>query len=181
MVQHNEGVDIDLAAGTLTSPTWSADVSSIESAYGSAHDDHLAGDGGPNTLAGMGNGPDGDLVEGRGGNDALDAEGGFASEPTGIDEVYGGDGNDRIAARIGADIAYGGEGNDDFDGSTLGNINIESKTFYGEAGDDWLQGSIVDDHLLGGAGVDTFHGFDGEDTCDVEPGETAHSCELSPE
>jgi len=71
-----------------------------------------------------------------------------------------GDGNDR--SYVSSDVtvavtAYGGPGNDHLDGNNAVN------TFFGEAGDDVLNGSGGDDVLDGGDGNDTIDGYSGAD------------------
>ncbi len=176
-----QGADVDLTAGTASSGKWQSLLVSIENASGTNFDDHLTGTDGSNTLRGLGNGSDGDLIEGGGGSDHLDADWIFGNEWRGSDEVYGGGGDDYILAADGPDWAYGEAGNDEIVGFDLPfEGNDGAKNFFGEEGNDVLTGSASDDSLLGGVGTDTFFGRGGEDTCDVEAGEQAQSCEFSP-
>ena len=179
---HNAGVQIDLEAGTVESGEWFALESQVENVTGTDFDDELAGTDKPNRIKALGHAENGDLIEGRAGGDELQAEGAFAFEPSGEDVIHAGDGYDRVYAGIGPDTVFGGNGNDFINGNGAlgGDEGNGPKTFHGEAGDDILWGSFFDDVLLGGSDVDVFFASEGEDTCDVEAGEQAQSCELSP-
>lgn len=79
------GVDVDLTQGRVVYHTGAVTaLTSIESAYGTLHDDTLVGDDGRNRLFGGGL-PD--RIEGRGGDDLLDGG-------AGDDFIDGGDGED---------------------------------------------------------------------------------------
>jgi len=98
---------------------------------------------------------------------------------TGIDSVYGGDGddsikeynfsgiknfnggagNDEIWGGAGNDEIWGGEGNDDIWGGVSGNDYLD-----GEAGDDEISGGEGNDTLIGGSGNDEIFGSKGDDT-----------------
>ncbi|MAW87437.1 MAG: hypothetical protein CMJ42_13000 [Phyllobacteriaceae bacterium] len=75
--------------------------------------------------------------------------GGGEGTVSGIENAYGGDGNDLLIGDAGANILSGGEG---FDG------------LYGGAGDDTIYGGARGDLIGGGAGADTLDGGDGYDT-----------------
>lgn len=68
------------------------------------------------------------------------------------ENLYGGSGNDTLAAGGGNDSLWGGEGNDTLEGGT-GNDRL-----YGEAGNDTLQGGDGLDILVGGDGSDSLDG-----------------------
>jgi len=119
------GVTVDLDSGVATG--WGADeLVSIELALGSAFDDHLIGNSGPNSLRG---GEGDDLLIGRGGPDSLDGwdgddilDGGNGDDlirgMAGADSLIGGSGDDRLEGRHGPDTLIGGEGDDRLDGGT---------------------------------------------------------------
>ena len=83
----------------------------------------VEGDDFPNDLVGT---PRSDGIFGYGGDDTINWGGG------GLDQIYGGDGNDKISGSV--KYFYGGDGNDElFDaGRTL---------LYGGTGDDVLHGN----------------------------------------
>ena len=95
---------------------------------------------------------------------------------TGVDTIYGMDGNDTIYGhKVGTysttaeNYLYGGNGNDSIYGDR-GNDDM-----YGEAGDDYISGNRGDDLISGGAGSDTLIGGDGADTFVYEAGSTISS------
>lgn len=93
------------------------------------------------------------MTFGLGGNDLICG--------TGVEfqELYGDEGNDKIAGRGGRDSIDGGDGSD---------------RAKGGAGDDFLVGGKGNDTLKGNEGSDHAYGNAGTDTCDAE-GE--HQCE----
>jgi Ca2+-binding RTX toxin-like protein len=106
---YSTGVEADLETGEAvvqfgTAGTWTYPIVGIEAVYGSeSGPDVLLGDDGINALFGGtigqpfdGATPDGDQIEGRGGDD----------------ELYGDDGNDELDGGEGADVIDGGEGLD---------------------------------------------------------------------
>ena len=78
-------------------------VSAFEDVDGTRHADVLIGDDGPNRFDA--NGPSGDRIDGRGGDDALRGAGGddVLLGGSGDDELFGGGGIDRIDGGPGAD------------------------------------------------------------------------------
>jgi Ca2+-binding RTX toxin-like protein len=72
--------------------------------YGTASRDIVVGTSGPDEFHGKGGG---DLVCLRGGDDAY-----LAGADAGVDEVYGGPGNDGLGGGGGNDELFGGRGND---------------------------------------------------------------------
>lgn len=121
--QIQQGVNVDLAAGTATG-AWSGvgftqTLISIESIRGSSFDDTLRGSGANETL--MGNAGN-DLIYGGGGNDYL-------SGGTGNDTLYGGDGDDYLNpgdgnASAGDEVIDAGRGDDVIDTSSAFNSYV---------------------------------------------------------
>ncbi|MEV4351922.1 calcium-binding protein [Actinoplanes sp. NPDC049596] len=91
-----------------------------------------------------------------------------------VEDVFGGDGNDRITGNAAANDIDAGRGNNTVRGGA-GNDVIRGylgvDTFYGEAGDDKLYAADAkkDDHIDGGAGVN--------DYCSVDTGDAMTNCE----
>ncbi|MDJ0826330.1 MAG: DUF4114 domain-containing protein [Rhodobacter sp.] len=156
----------------------------FENLAGSALNDLLSGDDGPN------------LIDGRDGNDVL--FGGLGGGPTG-DTLIGGPGNDTLFG-TGDDLTIdGGDGLDvlDLQGSTVsGNVFLDDdptdddfddegnfrnllgdvlirlnsvEVVIGSGMDEGLFGSNKANSLFGGAGRDTLEGFGGNDTLDGGP------------
>lgn len=92
----------------------------------------------------------GDRLHGGAGNDAVSGGAGrdFVSGGFGDDQLQGGDGADRIFANQGVDTIDGGNGNDDL-------WALSRKDVTGP-------GDTTGDTLIGGAGDDRFHTYDGE-------------------
>ena len=90
-------------------------------------------------------GADGTAALLGGGNDVFDTR----YYNSGVDNVDGGSGNDRIWTGAGDDIILGGSGND---------------RLYGERGDDMIDGGAGRDILYGGSGEDVLMGGAGRDT-----------------
>ena len=89
-------ISLDLATGrTVKSGGGTDTLSGIEGAYGSQHNDTMAGDHGNN------------LLVGNGGNDMLYGRDGY-------DTIDGGDGNDLIEGGARTDTLWGGRGNESF-------------------------------------------------------------------
>ncbi|MBL8965276.1 MAG: hypothetical protein JNK70_14620, partial [Phycisphaerae bacterium] len=139
-------VAVDLATGRATGGAGSDTLSSIEDLLGSDFADTLAGDGGSNHLGG---GAGNDALSGAGGNDTL--------EPgEGNDVVDGGADVDTVsyanaAAAVSVNLATGrasGEGSD-----TLAGIEA-------------INGSALDDTLVGDGGSNSFEPNDGNDRVD---------------
>ncbi|WP_040449093.1 cadherin domain-containing protein [Hoeflea phototrophica] len=138
---------------------------------GGAGDDRLYGGAGNDTLR-LESGAD--VLDGGDGHDVLDiwSSGGVTvnlatgtvsgtgvngTTVSGIEEVWGGDGNDILTGSSAAETLYGDNGNDTISGGA-GDDNL-----YGEVGEDQLSGGTGDDLLSGGAGDDTMFGEDGND------------------
>lgn len=189
----NSAVTVNLGNGTLTGGHAEGDVIiNIEGIEGSAYDDELTGDNGPNRLEG-GDGDDelrgnagNDQIFGGGGNDLL--EGGED-----IDLLDGGPGTDTVSyenSTLSVDVSLLFNGASTFnynDGEELIDIENVIGSDYGDilrgdsgineiyggggddninglAGDDRLFGEAGDDQLWGQAGADQLHGGEGVDT-----------------
>lgn len=152
--------------------------SQIEGIAGSAHGDHLQGNGASN------------LLEGAGGNDTLDGH-------HGRDVLDGGTGADLLRDSFGGGTFIGGDGGDrsvnlggagEFreadtqlpSGAATNDVQLGgygSDTMAGGAGDDLLIGDHVPagyggaDRLTGGTGDDMLMGGDGEDVFVFRPGD----------
>jgi Ca2+-binding RTX toxin-like protein len=82
-------------------------------------------------------------------------------------QLFGGDGNDRLAGASGRDTIDGGAGDDNLTGgSGRDRINggAGADQLFGNAGGDNLQGGDGNDILDGGSGNDTEAGGNGDDT-----------------
>ena len=114
-----EGVLVDLAAGTAEGGTAAGDIFfSIENIYGSEFEDTLTGNIENNTLLGFaGN----DALYGLDGNDNLQGR-------DGEDRLYSGSGTDSLQGGAGSDILTGGEGNDRFIFNTAFNDTEDTDT-----------------------------------------------------
>ena len=171
------GVVVFLAGGSATDGDNASDqLSGIENAIGSAHNDRLTGDTAAN------------LLEGGDGNDRLDAYGGTGNVlrgGAGNDQLYGADGADELDGGEGDDYILGAGGEDiitDSDGTNeihagaghdivTGGFGADEiygdggdDTLLGESGNDLISGGEGDDTISGGAGADTLFGDEGDDT-----------------
>jgi len=88
---------------------------------------------------------------GLGGNDILNALGGF-------DFLFGGAGDDTLNGGTGKDFLFGNAGDDTLNGDE-GNDRL-----FGGSGNDSLDGGLGDDILNGGSGNDALEGNKGNDT-----------------
>jgi Ca2+-binding RTX toxin-like protein len=140
-------VQFDATLGTLKlGATYTASVTSIESAYGSQFSDVLTGGAGYNFLAG------------QAGNDTL--TGGADA-----DALVGGAGSDRASyagssAGVTVSLATGKGTGGDAEGDTLAEI----EGLIGSSHADVLTGNHVSNRLQGGDGADTLRGSGGADT-----------------
>lgn len=212
-----QGVSVDLAAGTATG-TWTGEDSlrGIENVTGGGGDDTLSGDDNANILDG-GGGDDSlvwddgnDTYAGGEGNDTLSFEGtvdgvtvdlgaGAAAgtetgedDLSGVENIVGGDGDDRLSGDGGNNGLVGGGGNDTLSfendtagvtvdllgGNAFGNAsgvdtvadfeNVTggggNDTLSGDHGPNGLEGGSGRDILRGRVGNDTLMGGDGDDT-----------------
>ena len=135
-------------------------------------DDNLRGGTGNDSLTGgdgddfLGSDPGDDVLDGGAGNDTAYVFGGIAVDIAadlqtgmmiglgtdtliGIENLWGGDGNDQLIGDANDNVLYGFAGDD---------------TLTGSDGNDTLSGFEGDDALDGGAGNDTLSGGDGNDT-----------------
>ena len=80
-------------------------------------------------------------------------------------DLYGGDGNDRVASS-GSRLLDGGAGDDEIIGSSNAetiNGGAGNDTIFGEGGNDTIDGGAGNDILHGGEGADQLAGGDGDD------------------
>ena len=119
------GVAVDLKNGLATG---TSGISNIERVTGSAFDDVISGDDGPNLLSG---GAGDDNISGRGGADVIygEADNDTLNGGADADSIFGGDGNDIMAGGDNDDLLVGGRGNDTLDGQ------VGSDTYRMGAGD----------------------------------------------
>jgi glucose/arabinose dehydrogenase len=137
-------VTVNLLTGLGSGSDAQGDIlTGIENIIGSAFDDTLTGDSGPNVLAG---GPGADTLTGHGGIDTAD----YSSS----------------SARVTVNLATGSGTGGDAQGDTLSGI----ENIIGSAFDDTLTGDTNANTLAGGAGVDTLNGGGGNDTLVGGPG-----------
>lgn len=179
--QASEGVVATLGIGFTESERFRNDFDvyiSIENLLGSAYDDQLGGNDGPNKIYG-GEGDDfikgadgddqlfgevgNDIVEGGGGDDTL-----FGWE--GFDQLYGGPGADVLAGEQGGDWLFGNEGDDHLIGDTTDSVGDDfvyggpgNDLLEGGAGNDYLEGNEDDDRIFGWTGDDIINGGQGND------------------
>jgi beta-glucanase (GH16 family) len=113
-------LDVDLAAGVMTTANDSETFTSIENVIGGRVDDRLTGDAGANALSG---GDGNDLLTGAGGNDLLNGGAGADTYRFAALDRAGGDGDDSIAgfARSQDILAFDDVVDADDDGDT--NLN----------------------------------------------------------
>ena len=151
-IESEAGVEVRLYDGTSRGGDAEGDTfESINSLFGSNHDDILAGDENFNVLVGSdGN----DVIEGKESFDSLFGDG-FSGNTGGDDELNGGEGDDYLQGGPGADVLQGGPGNDSIVGDSF-EPGIEG-------GDDELDGGDGDDQLAGGPGADVLKGGAGTD------------------
>ena len=166
-------VVINLGTGFQSGGDAAGDAyNSIEGLEGSAFNDVLVGDGAANRLLGR----DGrDTLRGEGGDDTL--EGGVD-----FDTLMGGAGTDiasyagsaaRVVINLGTGYTTGGDASGDsfldiegLEGSSLNDVLVGTATanrLLGRDGRDTLRGEDGDDILEGGAGFDTLNGGAGMD------------------
>ena len=95
----------------------------------------------------------------------------FAHSLSGIEQVSGSDGNDRLTGDSLANTLWGGEGQDTLNGAAGNDTLIGGTTdtdlrdvIYGGDGDDSLDGGAGNDELRGDNGNDTLLGGDGTDS-----------------
>jgi Ca2+-binding RTX toxin-like protein len=136
----------------------------VDTIYGGALGDVLAGEG------------DGDDIRGLGGNDVIYGNDGndWVLAGDGADSVYGGFGNDTLAGEAhgdklhgepGADVLYGNDGNDQMWGDNWGHSwgGESGDWLYGGFGNDTIAGEGGHDFIAGEPGSDALNGYDGDD------------------
>ena len=141
-----------------------------EKAWGGSGNDTVIGgssDNRVNHTTHVGGGAGNDLIDLRGpgwfwayggdGDDTLQASDGPGTGTPGLNNLWGGQGNDQIRGGVQADRLYGGAGNDTLTGQD-GNDTLE-----GGGGNDVLDGGVGNDVLRGGAGFDRLTGGAGAD------------------
>lgn len=111
----------------------------------------ITGDNFPNFL--VGTGLTGDTLVGLGGRDTL------AGSTSGMNELFGNQGDDSVLSRGTGDTIYGGQGNDVI-------ISRGGALIFGDKGDDSIFGEQGASDLFGSSagGQDTISGGDGNDT-----------------
>jgi Ca2+-binding RTX toxin-like protein len=157
-------VVVDLDADTATGGFATGDVltgGSFENATGSAFDDFLNGDGGPNVLSG---GEGGDTMWGRAGADSLDGGAGtdllsYENSPVGV------------TVDLGSDSTSGGDATGDvLVAGTFEDVrgSDQADSLTGDDSPNLLVGTGGNDTLVPGAGADVIDGGDfGETTGDT--------------
>lgn len=137
---------------------------------GTGSDDPVDGGGGNDHIAG---GPGSDGLFGNGGNDTI--FGGFGSDEIeshdGRDVAGGGPGIDEICASRGHDVIRGAEGNDLIGG--CGDPSTGVDRYLGGPGDD----QIFSTDVPAQDSPDVVNGGSGNDTCRIDPEDTATNCE----
>ena len=187
-------VVINLEAKTVTGEGGDTLVS-MRGAVGSAYDDVIRGDAGPNLLIGFGGD---DEIRGLGGDDRLD---GWTGDDTiygggGDDIIWGYDGIDQLFGGVGADLLLGEKGQDAIDGgpgadavsyaNAAGAVSIDLRdgTASGEGsdtltsivdavggpGNDVIKGNAAGNVLIGLEGNDDISGRGGDDGLDGREG-----------
>ena len=175
------GVTVDLAQGTASGEGDDL-LQGVEDVFGSAHDDTLLGDAGPNFLA---SGQGEDVLQGRAGDDGLAGSSGDdrLDGEEGTDTVYAGT-TTSVTVDLAAGTTSGGDGNDLLTGIENAVGGLANDMLLGDDGPNHLEGYFGDDTLDGRAGDDSLDGNDGTDEGFGGPGtdscvsiETPHDCE----
>ncbi|SDQ14427.1 calcium-binding protein [Pseudovibrio sp. Tun.PSC04-5.I4] len=163
----SSAVSINMGTNVLVGGAAEGDkLVNVENVVGSQFDDTIIGDDGNNALYAL-NGTD--HLEGRGGNDTLNAYG------NGADYLDGGAGVDAVRYRwsqsaVTVNLIDQTKNAGDAAGDTYISIeNIVGSDVYGDhltgdAGNNRIWGEGGDDTLVGGAGEDQLYGGDGSDT-----------------
>ena len=172
-------------------------ITDVENIIGTEYQDQLFGDLNVNVLTGLGGS---DTLDGRAGDDILDGG-------AGDDELIGGIGADDLRGGEGADTANyadsdaavtvslitgtgtGGHaegdilsGIENLDGSLLDDTLIgddQDNVLSGSRGDDTLIGGLGNDVLIGGQGADNFDGGEGIDTADYSGSASGVTVDMS--
>jgi Ca2+-binding RTX toxin-like protein len=137
---------------------------------GSGNDDPVDGGGGNDHIAG---GPGSDSLFGNEGNDTI--LGGYGIDEIeshdGRDVVDGGPGGDELCASGGRDVIRGADGNDTIGG--CGDPSTGVDRYLGGPGDDVIFATDFPEQIS----PDEVNGGSGNDTCWIDPGDTATNCE----
>ena len=172
----SDGADTFNAA-SQTSAVYIYGLGGDDTLTGSAFGDYIDGGDGIDTLAG-GNGDD--LLVGNGGSDILKGEGGddYLIELGGDSVIEGGTGFDSLFvwSDTGVSLNLATASIEWVQGSVLGDDSLNgagntvSTFLYGWGGNDTLKGGSGDDYIAGGAGNDVLTGGRGNDTLIGESG-----------
>ena len=137
---------------------------------GPGHDDPVDGGGGNDHIAG---GTGSDSLFGNQGSDTI--LGGYGNDEilphNGRDLVDGGPGRDHLCAMAGRDEIRGAEGADDL--ATCGGPQTGADRYLGGPGDDLIYSVNIPEQTSG----DVVNGGSGNDTCTIDPEDTATNCE----
>ena len=137
---------------------------------GPGHDDPVDGGGGNDHIAG---GTGSDSLFGNQGSDTI--LGGYGNDEivphNGRDVVDGGPGRDHLCAMAGRDEIKGADGADDL--ATCGGPQTGADWYLGGPGDDLIYSVNVPEQTSG----DVVNGGSGNDTCTIDPEDTATNCE----
>jgi Ca2+-binding RTX toxin-like protein len=128
-----------------------------DSLFGEGGDDNLFGGDGRDYFVG---GTEADTMAGGAQRDTVD----YSSRTAPLEIGLGlnsddGEVNERDNVRTDIEVVLGGSGND-----ALRTTSGRSVAFYGNAGDDTLDGGSGEDFFDGGAGRDIINGYGGDDT-----------------
>ena len=163
---------LDLRTGIGTTPFGGTiTVSNVENVTGSDYKDHIFGTDEANVLKGMAND---DVLEGRGGADTLDGGVGhdaaaYTSSATGV--IVDLSRAQQPMFVLGADLTFKYNGDaagdtlisiEEIDGSRFNDVLVgrtgtgasTNETFFGDRGDDFIEGRTGGDNIDGGAGFD---------------------------
>jgi len=165
-----QGVTVDLTAASVSGggTAAGADFTSVESVFGTEHDDVLLGSGGMDTLDGYTGSAD--LLDGRLGDDTLLESGyghcavDYSTAPAAVQLYFYRD------PTTGSDIgqALGGSGLDALQGCTELTMTPYGDTVHGSEVDESVSGGGGNDLVEGGGGVDALAGGPGTDTLSYE-------------
>jgi Ca2+-binding RTX toxin-like protein len=137
---------------------------------GPGHDDPVDGGGGDDHIAG---GTGSDSLFGHRGSDTM--LGGYGNDEivphNGHDVVDGGPGRDHLCAMAGRDEIRGADGADAL--ATCGGPQTGADRYLGGPGDDLIYSVNTPEQTSG----DVVNGGSGNDTCTIDPEDTARNCE----
>lgn len=156
--------DDTLSGGAGNDQIWAgAGDEGRDSMDGGAGNDTIGGGAGDDTLKG---GAGADILFGGSGDDELRGNG--ESEPeTTANQIWAGDGNDKVFGDAGNDVMGGGEGNDEISGGAGNDLIFAGRsgddTIGAGAGNDLAYGGSGSDDVSGGNGIDELYGGAGDD------------------